>query len=225
MLRPPLAGVAAIAIGASAASAQLTLAIDVQGIDYQFRDGAGAPFFGGVTHTGTLEWTGATAITADTRVGSDGRFGSLAPMAQTVPMKDLAGELTFAGGLLTGGSFSVTLDNTEAHTYSASIKPGTGRLGASNHMGYSIDGLTINGAFSDAAWGDLDVTPWHDAQGGAGALTGAFFQFRFWPSPAGNGTADTEMFVLVPLPPAAWAGLAMLGGVGGLRRLRRRRIC
>lgn len=222
MLRPPLAGVAAIAISASAASAQLTLAIDVQGIDYQFRDASGAAAFGGLAHTGTLEWTGSAAITADTRIGSDGRFGSLAPAVQTVPLKAFAGELTFASGILTGGSFSMTLDNLEEHSYSASMKPGTGSLGVSNQLGYTIDGLTMDGAFSDTAWGDIDVAPWHEAQAGAGALPGAIFQFRFWPNQAAAGTADVEVFVMVPLPPAAWAGLAMLGGLAGVSHIRRR---
>jgi hypothetical protein len=45
-----------------------------------------------------------------------------------------------------------------------------------------------------------------------------------------NGSAFNDGFLfsgfttltVVPLPPAAWAGLAMLGGVAGVRKLRRR---
>lgn len=221
MFRTMLAAASAVAWGGSVASAQLTLAIDVQGIDYQFRDAGGNAAFGGVTHTGTLEWSGAAAQTADTRIGSDGRFGVLAPVTQSVPLRDFTGELTFSGGLLVGGFVSMTLDNAEEHQYTTWIKPGTGSLTASNNMGYSVDGLTLNGAFSSAAWGDLDVTPWYDAQGG-GALPGAFFQFRFWPNPQAAGNADIETYVMVPLPAAGWAGFAMLGGVG-VSHLRRRR--
>src|SRR5690606_30539212 len=132
--------------------------------------------------------------------------------SQSVPLKDFTGELTFDGGLLIGGSLTLTLDNVEEHTYTTSIKGGSGNLSASNQMGYTIDGLTLNGAFSDAAWGDLDVTPWYEAQAGAGALPGAFFQFRFWPGPQAGGNTDVEMYVMVPLPPAIWAGSATLAG-------------
>jgi hypothetical protein len=223
MSRFMLVGVAAVVMGAEVASAQLTLAIDVQGIEYQFRDVGGAAAFGGLSHSGTLEWTGAAAFTADTRIGSDGRFGPLAPVSQTVAMRDFTGGLTFDNGILTGGSFSMTLDNADEDTYTASIRPGTGKLGATNQIGYTIDGLTFNGAFSDTAWGAIDVTPWYDAQAGAGALPGAFFQFRFWPSLTAGGSADVEVFVTVPLPPAAWAGLVTLAGVGGLGYGQRRR--
>lgn len=223
MFRTMLAAASAVAWGASVASAQLTLAIDVQGIGYQFRDVGGDAAFGGVTHTGTLEWSGPEAQAADTRVGGDGRFGVLAPVSQTVPLRNFTGELTFSGGLLVGGFLSMTLDNAEAHTYTASIKPRTGSLMASNSMGYSIDGLTFNGAFSDTMWGDLDVTPWYDAQGG-GALPGAFFKFRFWPDPQGSGNADIETYVMVPLPAAGWAGLAMLGALGACSCQRRRKL-
>lgn len=223
MLRSMLAIAAAVAV-ADAASAQLTLAIDIQGIEYQFRDAGGNAAFGGLAHTGTLSWSGAGAVTADTRVGSAGRFGSLAPVTQSVPLKDFTGELTFDAGLLIGGSLAITLDHAEDHTYTASIKPGSGALSASNQMGYSIDGLTFDGAFSHTAWGDLDVTPWYDAQAGAGALPGAFFQFRFWPNPQAGGTADIEVYVMVPLPPAVWAGSAMLLGLCGIACNRRRKL-
>jgi hypothetical protein len=221
MLRSTLAAAAAVVM-AEAASAQLTLAIDIQGVDYQFRDAGGNAAFGGLAHTGTLEWSGAAATTADTRVGSEGRFGPLAPVAQNVPLKGFSGELTFDAGLLTGGWLSIALDNAEEHTYTTSLKPG-GALSATNQMGYTIDGLTFNGAFSDSVWGDIDVTPWYEAQGG-GALPGAFFQFRFWPSPQAGGNADVEVYVMVPLPPAVWAGSATLMGLAGVACIRRRRI-
>jgi hypothetical protein len=44
------------------------------------------------------------------------------------------------------------------------------------------------------------------------------------PTAANDGVAvyGFNTLAVVPLPPAAWAGLAMLGGVAGVRRLRRR---
>lgn len=43
-------------------------------------------------------------------------------------------------------------------------------------------------------------------------------------SASGNNRLDNVLFqaTIIPLPPAAWAGLAMVGGIVGVRRLRRR---
>ncbi|MCC5822265.1 MAG: hypothetical protein LAT64_09335 [Phycisphaerales bacterium] len=43
-------------------------------------------------------------------------------------------------------------------------------------------------------------------------------------SVSGNNRLDNVLFqaAIIPLPPAAWAGLVMIGGIAGVRRLRRR---
>ncbi len=219
-----LACVAGVALAAQNASAQLTLAIDIQGIDYQFRDSGGAATFGGAGHTGTLEWTGSDATSADTRMGSGGRFGVLSPVAQGVAISDVSGSLQLASGIVTGGSLSITLDNPEMDTYTASIEPGTGQITGANTLGFQIDGLTLGGAFSDGMWGDVDVAPWFAAQENPGGLPGAFFKFRFQPGATASGNGDIEAYVMVPLPPAAWGSIAALGGIAGVGTVRRRRL-
>jgi len=118
-----LAAVAAAGLAAQAATAQLTFALDIQGIEYQFRDSGGAPGFGGAAHTGTLAWWSSDAFAADTRVGTEDRFGPLAPVGQSVGVRQFDGELTFNAGSLTGGWLMVTLDNPELETYTTSISP------------------------------------------------------------------------------------------------------
>lgn len=214
-----IAAVAATTVLAASAQAQLTLAFDINGFNYEFKDSGGATAFGGDTHTGTVEWdynaSPATTI-ADTRVGLGGQFGSFSSVALgAYTLADFEGDVTFLNGAVQSGDFTVTLSNGD--TYTAQLKSG-GLTSVGSQ--YTLDGMTFEGAFSDDSFGDIDVTEWYDRQGNPGELFGSIFKFRFQAAATGNG--DMEVFVMVPLPAAAWAGLGMLAGVMGLTwRLRR----
>ena len=222
-------GPAAVALtGALAASAQaqLTLAFDINGIDYAFAETVGGPGFGGTAHTGTLDWSFHTApdteIT-DVRLGSDGPAGLLTPVSLGAGLGDFSGSLAFDGGIVKGGSFTVTLDNAPADTYTATVIADSGSIQSLATGGYTLDGLTFDGAFSDDTFGSVDVSEWFSRQFEPGQLFGSFFKFRFDPPAGGAGNGDIEVFVLVPLPTAAYAGLGMLAGVMGLSYVLRRR--
>src|SRR5690606_35449171 len=58
---PYLTVVMASAALAAQASAQLTLALDVNGFEYAFADSAGSAGFGGADHTGVMRWSSTAA--------------------------------------------------------------------------------------------------------------------------------------------------------------------
>ncbi len=217
--------IAASAALCTSASAQLVLTFDVNGFDYEFTDAAGASSFGGENHTGSLDWTFATSpvtVIADARIGEDGRFGQLLDVVLGASLADFDANFDFDSGRIQGGDVTITLDNGD--TYTADLAPGIGRIMSMGPTGgFMIDGLTLNGRFSDDQFGDIDVTEFTRIQDEAGMLPGSLFAFRFDPGAGASGTADAEVFVLVPLPPAAYAGLATLAGVIGLSYIRRRR--
>lgn len=218
------AAVAATSLAAASASAQLTLAFDINNFDYQFRDSSGAAGFGGADHNGTVEWSYRAeppTVLADARIGEEGRFGQLDPIDVGVPLRNFTGSLDFASGDVTAGSFTVTLENGD--TYTTEIDGASGSLRELTVGGWTLDGLTADGAFSDEQFGDIDVSEFFAIQGSPGMLPGSVFMFRFEPDAGASGTADMEVFVLVPLPPSAYMGMATLVGVMGISYLRRRR--
>src|SRR5690606_2982797 len=140
------------------------------------------------THTGTVEWdyntSPATSI-ADTRVGLGGQFGAFSSVALgPYTLSDFGGSVTFIGGVVQSGDFTVTLSNGD--TYTAELK--TGGLTDVGSQ-YTLDGVTYEGAFSDNTFGDIDVTAWYDQQGEQGQLFGSIFKFRF----PGTATGNSDM--------------------------------
>ena len=218
------AAVAASALAAGSATAQLTLAFDINGFDYQFRDSSGAAGFGGTGHTGTVEWSfraDPATIIADTRIGDEGRFGRLDPIALGATLADFSGDMQFNSGDVMSGSFTVTLDNGD--TYTTEIDGASGSIRSLTVGGWTLDGITFDGQFNDEQFGDIDVSEFFAIQGQPGMLPGSMFKFRFMPDASASGTADMEVFVLVPLPATAYVGMATLVGAMGLSYLRRRR--
>lgn len=218
------AAIAASSMIAASASAQATLAFDINNFNYQFFDSSGAAGFGGDEHDGRVEWSYRTdppTVIADARTGSEGRFGLLEPADLGQSLKNFTGNLEFTSGNVSGGSFTVTLDNDD--TYTAQLNGASGSIQELTIGGWTLDGLTFDGEFNDEFFGDINVSELFAQSGAPDGLPGAFFKFRFEPDASASGTADMEVYVLVPLPPAAYAGLATLAGVMGVSYLRRRR--
>lgn len=116
----------------------------------------------------------------------------------------------YAGGVATA----------DTDTYTADIAAGIGGVRAQAGQGYTIDGLTIQGMFSDHTFAGVDVTPWFNAQ----PLAGSFLNFSFDPgeNPFGSDeNSHLDVFVVVPLP---LPGLIGLAGGGFLTIIRRRRL-
>ena len=208
----------------ASAQAQLTVGFDINGFSYAFKDAGGVGGFGGESHTGTLEWSfrpSPATVIAAVRTGTDGQFGALTPVALGASLADFSGSFVLESGYVKSGSFNVELDNGD--TYTAEAVGDSGNIQSLLIGQYTLDGLTFEGAFSDDAFGSVDVAPFFAAQGGPGGLAGSFFKFSFLPMSSGAGNGDIEVFVTVPLPPAAYAGMATLAGAIGLSWVRRRR--
>jgi hypothetical protein len=161
-------------------------------------------------------------VIADTRIGMAGPFGTLMEVPLGAHLSNFAGTLEFVSGAVVGGAFTVTLDSGD--TYMTHLQTGVGRISALTSGGFTLDGLTSEGEFSDSLFGDVDVSEFVAVQGQPGQLFGSLLKFRFSPDFSASGNGDLEVFVtVVPLPPAAFAGLATLAGAMGLSVVIRRR--
>jgi hypothetical protein len=136
---------------------------------------------------------------------------------------NFTGHINMTNGQVTGGNLMLQIDGGDS--YSADIVSNVGAVTNFIGGGFKIEGLTFNGQFNDPMFGNVNVAPWFEAQG-FGGLLGSFLQFNFNPDATGHSFADMDIFVhsqVIPLPPAAWTGLATLTGVMFVGYLRRRR--
>ena len=215
-----------VGIEAAPVSGQPTLAFDINGFGYAFKDAGGTAAFGGETHTGTVDWSFLLApptMITDVRVGDEGPFGTLTEVPLGALLSDFVGTVEFVSGRVMGGEFTVTLDTGD--TYTTQLRAGRGQINELTTGGFTLDGLTIEGEFSDDMFGDVDVSEFVAVQGDPVQLPGSLLKFRFNPGPSAAGSGDLEVFVtVVPLPPAAMAGAGtLLGAIGISVILRRRR--
>jgi len=213
----------AVAVLALAGVAQATpvLQFDVNAFNTQAVNNANVNSpFGGVAHTGAVNFSIGAGVLNGVfmQTLANGPFANANFAGFT--LTNFAGQVVLNNGVVTGGSMTLTLNN--ADSYTCVLVPGSGAV--SNYVGggYKIEALTNAGFFNDAAFGNVNVSPWFTSQGASG-LSGSFLQFNFNPGPTGAASSDMDIFVdVAPLPPAAWAGLATLGGVMVTRRIRRR---
>jgi hypothetical protein len=94
-----------------------------------------------------------------------------------------------------------------------------------------VESSTLRVTWSDGSVSTLDITG-ANPEGYismAAAAGASISSLTLTQLPGGGGSDVNDGFAfynfnvaVVPLPPAAWAGLAMLGGVAGVRKLRRR---
>lgn len=207
---------------AGVANADWTLQFDVNDIAIQAQDDDGFDSaFGGTSHTGSLDLGFEDGITDLEAIAA--QFGNGNPFIDqnfTGTLTDFDGEIFLSGGVVTGGFLALTVDSGD--TYTALITANSGLVGTDAQGRFTVTGLTYEGTFSDAMFGNVDVSEWFDGQGGAG-LFGDFIEFKFDPNASGSGFGDMDIFVVVPLPPAAYAGLAGLAGVAGMGFIRRRK--
>ena len=212
--------IAAVLASGAAAHAAPVLQFDVNGFNAQAVNSSSVNSpFGGVSHTGAVQFTAGTGTLGGlfTQMVAAGPFTNAGFAGFT--MTSFTGQVNLSGGAVTGGSITITLNN--ADSYTCNIAPGSGAV--SNYVGggFKIEALTVGGFLSDSVFGNVNVTPWYSAQG-SGGLNGSFLQFNFNPGSNGLASSDMDIFVdVVPLPSAAWAGMATLAGIVAVRRLRR----
>ena len=220
-----LIGAAAAAVlGASAAAnAAMTLQFDVNGIQVQAENAQGQnSAFGGLTHTGSVNFSFAPNITRLVEIAISNNNGAFQGQGFSGSLVNFTGQINMTNGQVTGGNLSIQINGNDAYT--AQVVSNVGAV--SNYVGggYKIEGLTFNGMFTDPMFGNVDVSPWFNQQ--LAGLMGSFLQFNFSPNASGFSYADMDIFVnaeVVPLPPAAWTGLATLSGLMTMGYIRRRR--
>jgi len=205
MLGVTAAALAAFA-GASVASAGTEVQIDVNALT-----ATAAPGFS-TTYTGDVVLsTNANSMLAGMLIDGVGQ-------TVTGTLSDFTGTISIANGLVTGGSFTVEVLESDAVTmnsYTASIVGGSGSVGTQAGQGFTIDGLTFAGLFSSNTFAGVDVSPWYDAQ----PLVGSFLQFAFNPNAMGvDVQSDIDIYATVPLPAGGAMAFAGLVGLAGVRR-------
>jgi hypothetical protein len=90
------------------------------------------------------------------------------------------------------------------------------------------DGTSVSVSFLDGGGVDLDPSTYDQQSGYIALIASAGKEITSvrltQPTDVNDGLSlyNFSTMVVVPLPPAAWAGLAMIGGIAGVRRLRRR---
>lgn len=200
-----------------------TLQFDINSIGVQCINtgGAATNSFGGLTHTGSINFSLAGSTNLAGMFAQTVAGGTWANQNFAGSLSSLTGSITLVNGNVTGGSFNIGV-NGDTDAYTCLIQGGVGKVKSFIGGGYTVQGLTFAGAFSDAQFGNVDVSSWFAANG---ALFGSFLEFNFDPDVNGAGFADMDIFVdsTVPLPPAAWAGLGTMGVIAASQWVRRRR--
>lgn len=212
-----LSSVIAFGVGGAAQAAQ-TLQLDLNSLTAQAQDSGGAAVaFGGESHTGSISLgMDANAMLAGIQLNGT----SIGPVPEDDwSLDSLTGSIALDNGEVDGGSFTITVLNSvtsETDTYSAGIVAGSGDVN-DVATGFSLDGLTFNGAFSDSTFAGVDVSDWVDNE----PLGGSFTHFAFTPDAGGfDNDANMDVFIPVPLPTPAAMGAAGLLGLGTIRRRR-----
>lgn len=215
--------VSMIGIGllAASASAAPVLQLDVNTIRIQTQNAAGQnTAFGGLSHTGSVNFSmGANTILNGVFIQAV-QGGGFSNANFVGSLSNFVGTINLNNGQVTGGSLAVHI-NGNTDSYTCQIVPNVGAVSTFVGGGFKVEGLTFQGAFSDPLFGNVNVAAWAGAN-----LLGSFLQFNFDPNASGGGFADMDIFVdssVIPLPPAAWMGLATLAGIAGVGYLRRRR--
>jgi len=224
MMKLGLGVAAAVFAAGSVASATPVLQMDLNSFSTQAKNSSGASSpFGGLSHTGAVNFSLGAGVLNGLFIQSvaNGPFANANFAGFT--LSNFAGSVILNNGQVTGGSITVTINNNDSYT--CNITPGSGAVSTYVGGGYKIEALTKQGFFNDSQFGNVNVNPWFSSQGLSG-LFGSFLQFNFNPNANGAASSDMDLFVdaspLVPLPPAAWAGLATMGGAMVIRRIRRR---
>lgn len=139
-------------------------------------------------------------------------------------IEEISGSIDLLGGGVIGGTlyFQVASDgfSTGHDVYATSIAPG-GSISEDGGL-YEISGLTSNGSITeggDEKWGTVRLLA---------ALSGLLGEWNLTLDPGGDSPGDMlgsmgVKAVVVPLPSAAYSGLAVLAGAMGLSYVARRR--
>jgi hypothetical protein len=215
-------GIAAVLAVAGTAAAVPTLQMDLNAFHTQaVNSGGGNTAFGGLSHTGAVQFSVGSGLLAGVYRQDNVAGPFMNQNFAGFTLSGFTGQINLVNGMVTGGNMLLTLNNGD--TFTTAITPGVGAVSTFVGGGFKIEALTRQGFFNDSTFGNVNVTDWFANQG-VGGLIGSLLQFNFDPNATGFASSDMDLFIdaqIIPLPPAAWTGLATLIGVVGIRRLRR----
>jgi hypothetical protein len=199
-----------------AVQAQPVLQMDINGMGIQAQNTAGAAVpFNGTTHTGSVQLFFVPAITSLVEVALRVPPGPFVNQNFNGTLTSLVGTINLLNGLVTGGSLNVGVNGggPDPDSYSTQIIPNSGQVKTFVGGGFTIEGLTFQGSFDDASFGNVNVAQF------VSQLNGSFLQFNFSPAANGSGFADVDVFVVAPAP----GTLGLMAAAGLLAARRRRR--
>lgn len=199
------AGTMAVGLFTQAGLAQRVMQLDLNNLGYMSLNAAGgqAPF-GGVTHTGSFWMMDTLPITQLVGVGlANSPGGPFTNQAGPWNLTDAEIRVDLVNGQVTGGNISVDINGGPGgggDRYTATIAA-TGHVSTFVGGGFLLEALSVDGAFSDAAWGPVAIADFFASQGTSPFLQGSFLTFRIQPDANGAGFADTDIWVsAVPTP-------------------------
>jgi hypothetical protein len=148
-----------------------------------------------------IDYTGSLTMSDDENAALAGVLIDGLNMSPTGTLMDFMGEIEFISGDVNGGFLEVHVleaDGVTVTSYTATIDNQEGQINFQAGQGFSIDGLTFEGAFSGPVFSGVDVLDWFEDQ----PLEGSFLKFQFNPStpllgelPSDPDT-DIDIFIL-----------------------------
>jgi hypothetical protein len=200
-----------------------------------FNPTTGKAGFGGLGWSGELQFS----TNSNTVMGMD--IDGITGIGYNGSITSMSGDLTLAGGFLSGGAVTIDVKdasgNTDAYSYDIIANTGLVTRPLSpllfTALGYSLEGATDNGAFTNADYAGVNVQTWKQDE----PLFGDFFQFHYRPNAVTgvDNNADIDLFVIAdettsgappstPLPGSLAGGLVGLAGLAGIRWIRRSKM-
>ncbi len=206
MIRLAVSAAVIAASGAAANAAMTELQFDWNSVTAQSKDAAGVDSaFGGLSHTGSIVFSddanSGLLLTEDFSGFPTNTYINTG----SNPAVNLMGEIELVNGIVVGGFFAV---EANGDTYDAQIRANSGAVSAKAN-GFTLDGLTFNGTFSDDNFDGIDVTNFFDFNG---QNPGSFLQILFNPNASGQDVSgDLEITAtVIPMPlPAAMATVGL----------------
>ncbi len=227
-VHPVVVTLLAVLLPALAAHGSSELQFDVNSISTRISvNSTGDPFSENFTGSLRLGHDSDSVLAAVLIDGAYQAFDSARHDGTGWDLSHFSAKINIENGTVVGGylyleveQFSGGSPDGLTNSYTADIVDGAGRVNHQAGQGYTIDGLTINGMFSDATFAGIDIGRWFGLQ----PLIGSFLNFSFDPGDNPFGTDENshiDIFVTVPLPTSVFLGLA---GVTILPFLRPRRL-
>jgi hypothetical protein len=216
------AGTAAVCLFTQAGLAQRVMQLDLNNLGYMSLNAAGGQIpFGGVSHTGSFWMMDTLPITQLVDVAMSSGNGVFASQPGPWNLTDAEIRVDLVNGQVTGGIIRVDINGgpgVGGDRYTAAIAA-VGHVSTFVGGGFLLEALSVDGAFSDAAWGPVAIADFFASQGTSPFLQGSFLTFKIQPDANGAGFSDTDIWIsAVPTPGTLACGFLAAALMAGRRR-------